>query len=58
MVRLAGFREAHPDIEITAPDYGNGGRMWSAHRGGRVLCAEHELRDLLDDLDSLIRGAS
>ncbi len=52
--RLWAFEADHPDIEIRKPDYASGARLWSAHRGGLVLCAGPELRVLLDKLDWLL----
>jgi len=54
VARLRGFEADHRDIEIRKPDYGSGAPLWSAHRGGLVLCAESELRVLLDKLNWLL----
>ncbi|MGH3154954.1 MAG: hypothetical protein ACRDNF_00035 [Streptosporangiaceae bacterium] len=55
MARLLAFEATHPDITIQRPDYPAGAVMWSAHRDGIVLCAEHELRVLMDRLGWLLK---
>jgi hypothetical protein len=56
-VRLENFAADHPDITVLKPDYGNGALVWSAHRDGLVLCAEPDLKVLLDRLDWLLSAA-
>lgn len=52
------FRKDHPEIEIRNPDYPAGAVMWSAHRDGVILCAEFELRVLLDRCEWLLRDGA
>ena len=48
VVRRREFEAAHPEITITPP--GPGRLLWTARAGGKILCAEYWLDDLLDDL--------
>lgn len=49
--RLAAYREAHPDTDITPP--GPGQTLWIARRDGVIVAAAYWLVDLLDTLDWL-----
>ena len=49
--RLAAYREAHPEVDITPP--GPGSLLWVARRDGRIICADWWLSKLLDALDWL-----
>ena len=49
--RLRRFETEHPGILIVSPDSLDA--LWSAHRDGRVLCAEYRLGKLLDELETL-----
>jgi hypothetical protein len=51
VVRLQAFRDKHPDITITPP--AEIGSLWAARRDGLVICAEYDLRTLLDRLTFL-----
>ena len=48
VLRLAAFRDKHPDVTVTPP--ADLGGVWAARRGGVVLCCEHDLGTLLDRL--------
>jgi hypothetical protein len=48
VVRRRAFEQEHPEISITPP--GPGRLLWTARAGGKILCAEYWLDDLLDDL--------
>ena len=48
VARRREFEAAHPEITITPP--GPGRLLWTARAGGKILCAEYWLDDLLDDL--------
>lgn len=52
--RLEKFRLAHPDIDITAP-YSTSGNYdhWVARHGVRIIASDHELKELLDQLEVL-----
>jgi len=47
------FQAAHPGVTITPP--GGHSRFWVALQDGVILAADRRLRDLLDDLDALLR---
>jgi hypothetical protein len=49
--RLAAYREAHPDTDITPP--GPGQMLWIARRDGAIIAADWWLGKLLDALDWL-----
>ena len=52
MPRLAAFRAAHPQVIIGAGEFG----VWQAlipRPDGETVVARHELKALLDKLDSL-----
>ncbi len=49
--RLAAYREAHPDTDISPP--GPGQTMWIARSGGVIVAADVWLGKLLDTLDWL-----
>jgi hypothetical protein len=48
VMRLQQFEASHPEITITPP--GPGRLLWVARAGGKILCAEYWLDDLLDGL--------
>jgi hypothetical protein len=54
VARLERWTAEHPDVEIQAPDYASGAQLWTAHKGGIVVCCEYDLRVLLDRLDWLM----
>jgi hypothetical protein len=49
--RLEAFKAAHPDVEIKTP-LDTRSVWWRAYRDGVQLASEHDLRRLLDALDS------
>ena len=51
VVRLREFERLHPEVIITGP--GPGRLLWVARAGGKILCAEYWLGQLLDDLEWL-----
>lgn len=51
--RLQRFRDDHPDITITPP--GQQTPLWKARKGGDMVAQHHDLRRLLDDLESVGR---
>ena len=50
--RLADYRAAHPEVDITPPDPG-GSLRWIARRDGKIIAADYWLGALLDTLDWL-----
>ena len=56
VTRRQRFEANHPDVEIKTPPAGS--PWWKAFRDGVQLAVEHDLRRLLDTLESkLARGA-
>jgi len=49
--RLADYRAAHPEVDITPP--GPGQMLWIARRDGAIIAADWLLGKLLDTLDWL-----
>lgn len=46
--RLAAYREAHPEVDISPP--GPGQTLWVARRDGVIIAADYWLGQLLDTL--------
>lgn len=57
VARREAFQAAHPDVEIKMP-LDTRSAWWKAYRDGEQLAVEHDLRLLLDALESRLAGGN